>query len=120
MKYMPEVGFMHQQHLTTSKENNVVYDPQTQEKTTIPPAPTATRPCKLSTREAHYTSTCETKGKADANLRYRIVLAINMAKIYLDPEHGHKDDHHFHPVNHIDKDDRMRDPYITCIRICPI
>ena len=42
IRYVPGVGFMHQQHYTTSEENNPVHDPQTQEKTSIPPAPTGT------------------------------------------------------------------------------
>jgi len=33
MRYVPGVGFMHQQHYKTSEENNHVHNPQTQEKT---------------------------------------------------------------------------------------
>jgi len=33
MKYMPGVGFMHQQHPTANEENNHIQDTQTQEKT---------------------------------------------------------------------------------------
>jgi len=43
-----------------------------------------------------------------------------MAKIYLDLEDGYKDDPDFYLVPHVDKDDRMRDAYIACIRICPM
>jgi len=43
-----------------------------------------------------------------------------MAKIYLDLEDGPKDDPNFNLVAHVDKDDRMRDAYIACIRICPM
>jgi len=63
MRYVPGVGFMHQQHHTSNEENNHVQDPQTQEKTSIPPAPTASRRCNFSKGEGHYTSTCETKRK---------------------------------------------------------
>jgi len=48
------------------------------------------------------------------------VPVINMAKIYLDLEDGPKDDPDFYLVAHVDKDDRMRDAYIACIRICPM
>ena len=41
-----------------------------------------------------------------------------MAKIYLDLDNGSKDDPDFYLVAHIDKDDRMRDAYHACIRIC--
>jgi len=40
-----------------------------------------------------------------------------MAKIYLDFEDSLKDDADFYLIANIDKDDRMRDAYITCIRI---
>jgi len=43
-----------------------------------------------------------------------------MAKIYLDLEAGAKDDLDFYLAAHVDKDDRMRNIYITCIRICPM
>jgi len=43
-----------------------------------------------------------------------------MAKIYLDLDNGPKDDPHFYLVAHVDQDDRMRDAYIACIRICPM
>ena len=43
-----------------------------------------------------------------------------MAKIYLDLEDGPKEDPDFYLAADIDNDDRMRDAYITCIRICPI
>jgi len=95
-------------------------DPQTQEKTSIPPAPTATRRCNVWKGEGHYASTCKTKRKADSDLRYRIVPATNIAKIFLDLDDGPKDDPDFYLVAHVDKDDRMRDAYIACIRICPM
>ena len=41
-----------------------------------------------------------------------------MANIYLDLNDGPKDDPDFYLVAHVDKDDRMRDAFITCIRIC--
>jgi len=41
-----------------------------------------------------------------------------MAKIYLDLDDGPEDDPDFYLVAHVDKDDRMRDAYIACIRIC--
>jgi len=41
-----------------------------------------------------------------------------MAKICLDLDDGPKDDPNFYLVAHVDKDDRMRDAYIACIRIC--
>jgi len=118
MRYVPGVGFMHQQHHTSNEENNHVQDPQTQEKTSIPPAPTASCRCNLCKGEGHYASTCEAKHKADADLRYRIVPATNMAKIYLDLDDGPKDDPDFYLVAYVNKDDRMRDAYIACIRIC--
>jgi len=120
MRYVPEVRFMHQQHHTTSDENKLVHDPQLQEKTSIPPAPTATRCCNFCKGEGHYASTCEAKRKADADLRYRIVPATNMAKIYLNLEDGPKDDPDFYLVAHVDKDDSMRNAYIACIKICPM
>jgi len=118
MRCMPGVGFMHQQHHTSNKENNYVQEPQTQKKTSIPPAPTATRRCNFCKGEGHYTSTCEAKRKADSDLRYRIVPGTNMAKIYLDLDDGPKDDPGFYLVAHVDKDDGMRDASIACIRIC--
>jgi len=117
---MPGGGFMHQQHHTSNEENNYVQNPQPQEKTSIPPAPTATRRCNFCKGEGHYASTCEAKRKADSNLRYRIVLATNMAKIYLDLDDGPKDYPDFYLVAHLDKDDRMRNAYIAWIRICPM
>jgi len=120
MRYVPGVGFMHQQHHMSNEENNHIQDPQTQEKTSIPPAPTATRRCNFCKGEGHYASTCKAKRKADSDLRYRIVPATNMAKIYLDLEDGPKDDPDFYLVAHVDKDDRMRDAYIACIGICPM
>jgi len=120
MRYVTGVGFMPQQHHTTSKENNPVHDSQTQEKTSIPPAHSATRRCKFCQGEGHYASTCEAKRKADSDLRYRIVLATNWAKIYFDLKDDPKDDPDFHPVAHVNKDDRMRDAHIACIRICPM
>jgi len=86
----------------------------------IPPAPTATHRCNFCKGEGHYASTCEAKSKADADLRYRIVPANNIAKIYLDREDSPKDDPDFYLVAHVDKDDRMRDAYIVCIRIWPL
>ena len=120
MRYVPGVGFMHKQHHTNSEENNLVHNPQTHEKTSIPPAPTATRRCNFCKGEGHYASTCEVKRKADSDLRYRNVPATNMAKIYLDLDDGPKDDPDFYLVAHIDKDDRMSGAYIVCIRICPM
>jgi len=58
----------------------------------VPPAPTATRRCNFCKGEGHYALTCEVKRKADADLRYRIVPANNMVKIYLDLEDGPEDD----------------------------
>jgi len=112
--------FVHQQHYTTSEENNLVYDPQLQEKTSIPPAPTATRHCNFCKGEGYYASTCEAKCKSNAELRYRIMPASNMAKIYLNLEDGPKDDPDFYLIAHVDKDDRMRDAYVVGIRICPM
>jgi len=120
MRYVPGVGFMYQQHHTSNERNNHVQDPQTQEKMSIPPAPTATHRCNFCKGEGHYASTCEAKRKADAELRYRIVPATNIAKIYLDLEDGLKDNPDFYLVAHVDQDDRMRDAYIVCIRICPM
>jgi len=111
---------MHQQHHTSNEENNHVQDPQTQEKTSIPPAPTATRRWNFCKGEGHYASTCEAKRKADADLKYRIVPVTYMTKIYLDLDKGPKDEPDFYLVAQVDKDDRMRDDYIACIRICPM
>jgi len=108
---------MHQKHHTTSKENNLVPDPQTQEKISILPAPTATRQCNFCKGEGHYTSTFDAKRKADSDLRYRIVPATNMAKIYLDLDDCSKDDPDFYLVTQVGKGDRMREAYIACIRI---
>jgi len=120
IRYVPGVGFMHQQHHTSNEENNQVQGPQIQQKTSIPPAPTATSRCNFCKGEGHYAATCEVKCKADSDLRYRIVPSTNMAKIYLDLEEGPQDDPDFHIIAHIDKDNRMRDAYIACIRICPM
>jgi len=120
MIHVPWVGFMHQQHHTTSKENNLVHNPQGQEKTSIPPAPSATHRCNFCKGEGHYALTYEGKRKADADLRYRIVPATNIAKIYLDLEDGPKDDPDCYLVVKVDQGDRMRDAYIACIRICPM
>jgi len=120
MRYVPGVGFMHQQHQTSNEENNYVRDPQIQEKTSIPPAPTATRRCNFCKGEGYYVSKWKAKHKADSDLRYGIAPATNMAKIYLDLDEGPKDDPDLYIVAHVDKDDRMRDPYIVCIRICLI
>jgi len=120
MRYVPGVGFMHQQHHTNNKENNLVHNPQTQEKTSIPAAPTATRRCNFCNGEGHYASTCEAKRKAQADLRYKIVPETNMAKIYLDLDDGPKDDADFYLIAHVEKDDRIRGPYIACTRICSI
>jgi len=120
MRYMPGVGFMHQQHPTNSEENNLVHNPQTQENNSIPRAPTSTPRCNFCKGEGYYASTCEAKGKADSDLRYRIMPATNMAKIYLDLKDGPKDDPDFYLVAHVDKDDKMREAYITCIGICPM
>ena len=120
MRYVPGVGFIHQQHQTTSKEKNLVHDPQTQEKTSIPPAPTASRRCTFCKGDAPYASRFDAKRKADSDIRYRIVPVTNMAKIYLHLEDGPKDDPDFYLAAHVDNDDRMRDAYIACIRICPM
>jgi len=120
MRYVPGVGFMHEQHQISNEENNHVQDPQRQEKMSIPPAPTATRQCNFSKGKGHYASTCEAKHKADSDLRYRILPVRNMAKIYLDLDDGPKDDTDFYLIAHVDKDDRMRDAYISCIRIFPM
>jgi len=109
---------MHQQHHTSKEENNHVQDLQTEEKTSIPPASTATRRCNFCKGEGHYASTWEAKRKADSNLRYRIMPATKMVIIYLDLDDGPKDDPDFYLVTHVDKDDRMSDAYIACIRIC--
>jgi len=41
-----------------------------------------------------------------------------MGKLYLDLDDSPKDDPDFFLVAHVEKDDRMRDVYIACIRIC--
>jgi len=94
---------MHQQYHITSEENNLVPDPQTQEKTSIPAEPTATRRYNFCKGEGYYASTCKAKRKADADLRYKIMPATNMAKIYLNIEDGSKDDTNFHLVAHVIK-----------------
>jgi len=111
---------MHQQHHTTSQKNNLIHDPQTQEKPSILPAPTATPRCNFCKGEGHYGSTCEAKREADSDLRYGIVPAINMAIIYLDLKDSPKDDQNFYLDTHVDKDDRMKDAYIACIRLYPM
>jgi len=111
---------MDQQHHTSIEENNLVQSTQRQEKTSIPPAPTATHRCNFCKGEGHYASACEAKRKADSDLRYRIMPVINMAKIYFDLGDGPKHDSDFYLVAHVDKDDRMRDAYIACIRIWPM
>jgi len=111
---------MHQQYHTTNNENNHVHDPQIQEKTSIPLAPTTTHHCNFYSSEGYYASTREGISKADAGLWYRIVAVTNMAKIYLDLEDGPKEDSDFYLAAHINNDDRMRDTYITYIRICPM
>jgi len=120
MRYVPGVGFMHQQHHTTSEEKHLVHNPQLQKKTSIPPAPTATHHCNFCKGEGHYASTCEVKYKEDADLSYRIIPATNIGKIYLDLEDGTKDILDFYLVAHVNKDDRMRNAYIAYIRICPL
>jgi len=117
MRYVLGMGFMYQQYHTTIKENKIVHDLQIQEKMSIPPTPTATHRCNYCQGLGYYASPCEVKRKADADLKYRIVPATNMAKIYLDLEDRPKDDLDFYLVAHIDKDDRMRHAYIACIRI---
>jgi len=112
------VGFINQQHHTSNEGNNPVHNLQIQEKTSIPPAPTAPLRCSFCKREGHYVSTCKAKRKTDSDHRYRIVPATNIGKIYLDLDDGPKDDPDFYLVAHVDKDDRMRDPYIACITIC--
>jgi len=120
IRYVPGVGFMHQQHHIFKEENNHVQDPPIQERTSIPPAPTGTRRCNFWKGQGHYASTCNAKGKAASDFRYRMMPATNMAKIYLDLEAGPKDDTDFYLVAHVDKDDRMRNTYITCIKTCPM
>jgi len=87
---------------------------------TIPPASTTSRHYNFCKGERDYASTCESKRRLEAYLRYRIMLVINMAKIYLDLEDDHKDDSDFYLVAHVNKEDGMRDAYITYIRICPM
>jgi len=111
---------MHQQHYITSEESKPVQYPQTHKKTSIPPAPTVTCRCNFYNGEGNYGSTCETKRKADTDLRYWIVPATNMGKIYLDLKDGTKDDVDFYLTAHVDKDDRISDAYIACIRMCPM
>jgi len=48
------------------------------------------------------------------------VPVTNMAKIYLDLEDGPEEDPNFHLIVHVDKDGRMRNAYIACIRIYPM
>jgi len=109
---------MHQQHYISNEENNLIQDPQRQVKTSIPPAPTATRRCNFCKGEGQHGSTCEAKRKSDTDLRYRIMPETNMTKIYLDLDYGPKDESDLYLVAYVDKDDRMRDAYIACIRIC--
>jgi len=111
---------MHQQHHSSNEENNHVQNLQLQEKTSIPPAPTTTRRYNFCKGEGHYASTCEAKRQADSDLMYRIMPATNMAKIYLDLDDGPKNEPDFYLVTYVDKDDRMRDAYIACIRIYPM
>jgi len=59
MRYVPGVVFMRQQHHTSNEENHHVPDLQIQEKTSIPPAPTAIRRCNSCKGEGHYASTCK-------------------------------------------------------------
>jgi len=120
MRYVPGVGFIDQQHHTSNEENNHVHDSQTQEKMSIPLVPTATHRCNFCKGEGQYVSTCEAKRKTDLDLRYIIVPATNMAKIYLDLDDGPKNDPDFYLVGYVDKDDKMRDAYIACIRIWPM
>jgi len=120
MRSMPAEGFIHHQHHTASDENNLVQDYQTQGKTSIPLVPTATRHYNFCKGKIHYASMCEAKRKVDADLRYRIVPATNMAKIDLDLEDGFKDDPDFYLIAHLEKYDGMRDAYIAWIRICQI
>jgi len=111
---------MHQQYHTSNEDNNYVQDPQKQEKKSIPPAPTTTHECNFCKGKRHYALTCKVKRNPDANLRYRIMPATNMAKIYLDLEDGPKDNPDFYLVAHANTDDRIRDAYIAWIRICPM
>jgi len=104
----------------TSEENNHIHHPQAQEKMSISPTPSATRCCNFCKGEGHNASRCEAKRNPDADHRYRIVLATNMPKIYLDLEDGPQDHPAFYLVAHLDKDDRMRDTYIASIRIYPM
>jgi len=61
MRYMPGVVFMHQQYHKTSKENNLAYDPQIQEKKSIYPGPSATRRCNFHKGKGHYALICNEK-----------------------------------------------------------
>jgi len=49
---------MHQHYYITSEENNPVHDPQIQEKTSIPPVPTAIRHCNFCKGKEYYGLTC--------------------------------------------------------------
>jgi len=109
---------MHQQHHTAKEENNLLHDLQTQVKTSIPPALTATHYCNFCQDEEHSSSTCEAKRKADADLTYRIVPATNMGMIYIDFKDSYKEDSDFYLPAHVGKDNRIRDAYITGIRKC--
>ena len=120
IRYMPGVGFIHQHHHTTSEKNNFVHDSHTQEKTAIPPTPTATRRCNFCKGEEHYASTCNARRKPDADLRYRIVPVTNIVKIYLYLKDGPKEDTDFYLTINIDKDDKMCDTYIVYISIFPM
>jgi len=76
---------------TTSEENKLVHDPQTQDKTLIPTARTATHRCNFGKSEGQHASTCKVKHKADVDLKYRIMPATNILKIYLHLEDGPKE-----------------------------
>jgi len=120
MRLVPGVRFKHPQQHTSREVNNLVHDLQTQAKTSIPPATTATRRCNFYKGEGNYASTYKANGKADTDLMYRIVPATNVGKIYLDLEDGPKHDPDFYLISYVEKDDKMRDAYVACIRICPM
>jgi len=120
MRYVPGVGFIHQQPYTTTEENKLVCYPQRQEKTSIPSAPTTAYRYNFCKGEGHYLSICEANCKTDIDLKYRIMPATNIVKIYLDLEDGPKEDPDFYLAAHVDNDNRMQDVYIALIKICPM
>jgi len=100
MRYVPGVRIRHQLYLIIHKEKNLVHDPKKQEKTSIPPSPTATYLCLFCKGKEYYAATCEAKRKVDTDLRYRIVPVTNMTEIYLDLENGPNEDPEFYLAAH--------------------